>query len=109
MLSIRIMHSDDIVDEGDLITALALLAARVAEAQDPANPKPGLMIDAISLSLGYYNESAPDVAYSSGLRKVIDKLLDRGVLVVAAAGNNSSGRRFYPAAFAAPSSAGARS
>jgi hypothetical protein len=101
VLSIRIMHSTDIVNEGELITALALLAARVARAQDPDDPQPRLMIDAVSLSLGYYNESGADIAYSSGLRKVIDKLLDRGVLVVAAAGNNSSSRRFYPAAFAA--------
>jgi subtilisin family serine protease len=57
------------------------------------------MIDAISLSFGYYNESSSDVAYSSALWTVIEKLLDRGVVVVAAAGNNSSGRRYYPAAF----------
>ena len=65
------------------------------------------MIDAISLSLGYYDETWSDVQYSSGLRTVIDKLLDLGVPVFAAAGNNSSGRRFYPAAFAAwPGTAG---
>jgi hypothetical protein len=101
VLSIRIMHSDDVVNEGDLIIALALLAARVAKAQDPADPQPGLMVDAVSLSLGYYDEDASDVHYSSGLRKVIDQLLDRGVAVFAAAGNNSSSRRFYPGAFAA--------
>jgi len=101
VLSLRVMHSDDIVNEGELVAALALLAAQVAQAQDPANPKPGLMIDAISLSLGYYDESPSDVFYSSGLWTVIGKLLDRGVPVFAAAGNNSSSRHFYPAAFAA--------
>jgi hypothetical protein len=95
------MHSDDVVNEGELIAALALLAARVAQAQNPANPQPGLMIDAISLSLGYYDESSSDVLYSSGLWTVIGKLLDLGVPVFAAAGNNSRSRHFYPAAFAA--------
>lgn len=66
VLSVRIMHPDDIVYEGDLTMALGLLAARVAEAQDPADPKPELMIDAVSLSLGYFNESPADVAYTRG-------------------------------------------
>ena len=101
VLSIRVMHSDDVVNEGDLLTALKLLAARVKRAQDPNDPRPDLMVDAISLSIGYYDESSSDVAYSSGLWTVIKKLLDLGVLVIAAAGNNSSRRRFYPAAFAA--------
>ena len=98
VLSIRVMHSDDVVNEGDLITALRVLAARVKRAQD--ENRPDLMVDAISLSFGYYNESPSDVAYGSALWTVIEKLLDRGVLVVAAAGNDSSDRRYYPAAFA---------
>jgi hypothetical protein len=99
VLSIRIMHSDDVVNEGDLIEALKLLAARVKRAQ--RDDQPDLTVDAISLSIGYYDECSADVAYSSGLWTVIKKLLDLGVLVIAAAGNNSSRRRFYPAAFAA--------
>ena len=58
------------------------------------------MVDAVSLSLGYFDESAKDVAYTSVLKGAIDKLLDQGVLVIAAAGNASVGRRYYPAAFA---------
>jgi hypothetical protein len=57
------------------------------------------MIDAISLSLGYYNESPSDVTYSSGLWKVLEKLLGMGVPVFCAAGNNSRARHFWPAAF----------
>jgi subtilisin family serine protease len=53
----------------------------------------------VSLSLGYFSESAADVAYSSGLWSVIDALLGMGVIVVAAAGNYSTSRKFYPAAF----------
>jgi len=101
VLSLRIMHSDGIVYEGDLTCALALLADRIAAAE--AGGKPGMaeMIDVVSLSLGYFIEQADDVTYTSGLRQVIDSLLGMGVAVVAAAGNYATSRRFYPAAFAA--------
>ena len=97
VLSIRVMHSDDIVYEGDLLTALTALASRVAlaEATDPAK-----MVDVVSLSLGYFSESPADQAFSSALWQAIQVLLDLGVVVVAAAGNFSTTRLFYPAAFA---------
>ncbi len=100
VLSIRIMHSDDAVNEGDLIEALKQVALRVARAQDPATRGPALMVDVVSLSLGYFCESPPDFQYTSGLKIVIDALLDQGVMVVAAAGNYAVRRRYYPAAFA---------
>ena len=66
------------------------------------------MVDVVSLSLGYFCESPPDVAYTSTLKAAIDALLNLGVIVVAAAGNYAVRRRFYPAAFAAaPRPAGA--
>src|SRR6185437_13819804 len=99
--SVRIMHSDDVVYEGDLVAALQQLALRVKQAQDPENPRPDLMVDMVSLSLGYFCESPPDVAYTSTLKAAIDDLLDLGVIVVAAAGNYAVRRRYYPAAFAA--------
>lgn len=97
VLSIRVMHSDDIVYEGDLLTALVVLASRVAlaEATDPAK-----MVDVVSLSLGFFSESPAGQAFSSALWQAIQVLLDLGVVVVAAAGNFSTTRRFYPAAFA---------
>lgn len=97
VLAIRVMHSDDVVYEGDLLCALSLLADRVAAAGagDMAE-----MADVVSLSLGYFDESPADVAYSSGLWQVIEVLLEMGVAVVAAAGNYATSRRFYPAAFA---------
>ena len=97
VLSIRVMHSDDIVYEGDLLTALTALASRVAlaEATDPAK-----MVDVVSLSLGYFSESPADQAFSSALGQAIQVLLDLGIVVVAAAGNYSTTRFFYPAAFA---------
>jgi hypothetical protein len=106
LLSIRIMRSDGIVPEGDLLIALALIADRVAAAQATGDTTG--MIDAISLSLGYFSDSAADVAYTSTLRQVIDELLDMGVLVTAAAGNYTTRRPYYPAAFAGDPSAGGR-
>jgi hypothetical protein len=96
VLSIRIMHSDDVVYEGDLLCALALLADRIAAAEDGSMAE---MVDVVSLSLGYFDESSADITDSSGLWQVIQVLLELGVAVVAAAGNYSTTRRFYPAAF----------
>lgn len=98
VLAIRVMHSDDIVYEGDLLCALAMLADRVAAAEESGATMAD-MVDVVSLSLGYFDESAADVTYSSGLWQVIELLLELGVAVVAAAGNYSTSRRFYPAAF----------
>jgi subtilisin family serine protease len=97
VLAIRAMFSDGIVYESVLICALGQLAARIARAGegDPDGP-----VVAVSLSLGYFCESAEDVAFSSGLWQVIKKLLSLRVTVVAAAGNFATSRRFYPAAFA---------
>jgi hypothetical protein len=99
VLAIRITHSDGVVYQGDLICALSLLAERVAAASAPGGD-PRQMVDVLSLSLGYFSESAADVTYSCGLWQVIELLLSLGVVVVAAAGNYSTSRRFYPAAFA---------
>jgi len=97
VLSVRIMHSDDVVAEGDLLCALTQIADRVASAQAGHMEE---MVDVVSLSLGYFSESADDLRYSSGLWQVIELLLSMGVAVVASAGNFSTGRRCYPAAFA---------
>jgi hypothetical protein len=96
VLAIRIMHGDGIVNEGDLLCALRHVAKRIAlaEAGDMT-----AMVDVVSLSLGYFSESAAHATHSSGVRKGIDVLLALGVTVVAAAGNFSTSRRFYPAGF----------
>ena len=60
----------------------------------------GQMVDVVSLSLGYFSESPADQALNSALWQAIKALLDLGVVVVAAAGNYSTSRMFYPAAFA---------
>ena len=97
VLAIRIMHSDDLLYEGDVICALRHLARRIALAEARDLPP---MVDVVSLSFGYFSESRHDEVVTSGLGRVIRVLLTLGVVVVAAAGNFASARRFYPAAFA---------
>ena len=97
VLAVRIIHSDDVCYEGDVICALRHLAARIALAEEN---DPAAMVDVVSLSFGYFAESAADLVLTSGLWQAIEILLDLGVVVVAAAGNYSTSRPFYPAAFA---------
>lgn len=97
VLAVRVMHSDDIVYEGDLLCALTMLAGRIALAEASDSDK---MVDVVSLSLGYFSETPADQADTFALWQVIKVLLDLGVVVVAAAGNYSTSRLFYPAAFA---------
>jgi subtilisin family serine protease len=91
------MHSDDVVYEGDLINALTLIADRVAFAQAGHMED---MVDAVSLSLGYFDESPAEALYSSGLWQVIKRLLGMGVAVFASAGNSATSQMCFPAAFA---------
>ncbi|MEV6875234.1 S8 family serine peptidase [Amycolatopsis sp. NPDC051128] len=97
-LAIRVVHSDGVAYEADVLLALHLLADRVRDAQ--ANNRPEKMVDIVSLSLGYYEENPADIAYTGQFGSAIAELLGLGVLVVAAAGNDATTRRFYPAAFA---------
>ena len=105
VLALRVMHSDGVVYEGDLLCALGRLAARVALAEAGTGTGPGeigsmaTMVDVVSLSLGYFDETADDASFSTGLLQVIDLLLSLGVPVVAAAGNYATSRKFFPAAF----------
>jgi hypothetical protein len=97
VLAVRIMHGDGAVYEGDVLCALHELANRVAAAQAAGNP--AKMVDVVSLSLGYFSE-ASDTALDSAVWQAIEALLGMGVVVVAAAGNFATSRKFYPAAFA---------
>nr|WP_231980039.1 sigma factor [Tessaracoccus coleopterorum] len=85
--------------EGALLQVLALLLVRqlqvVSGLEDPAQS-----IDVLSLSLGYYHEDPDDELEDAPLRALLQELGRLGVLVVAAAGNQATTRRLYPAAFA---------
>ncbi len=96
---VRVMAGDGVAYESDLLAALEKLVDRVQAAQAPGG-NPADMIDILSLSMGYYIESAQDVAETSEFTRLLNELTDLGVLVVAAAGNNATTRPFYPAALA---------
>lgn len=97
VLAIRVMHSDDVVYESTLINALTLIADRVAFAQAGHMED---MVDVVSLSLGYYDESPADALYTSGLWQIIERLLGMGVAIFASAGNSATSQMCFPAAFA---------
>lgn len=97
ILAIRVMPSDGAVAESDLLDALKLLVMRQHLAQAAGDPKG--VIDVVSLSLGYYHEQPDDVTFDPQLLQPLRALSERGVAVVAAAGNDSTSRPMYPAAF----------
>jgi subtilisin family serine protease len=98
VLAIRVMPSDGVVEEHQLVIALNKLLVRQAQAQ--ANGSLDDIIDVLSLSLGYYHEDPDDVRYSSVLGGTLRSFAALGVAVVAAAGNDHTTTPFFPAGFA---------
>jgi serine protease len=98
ILALRIMASDGVVQEGDLLQALSVLAGLVERTRD--GQPGGIDLDVISLSLGYYHEAPADLLYDPLLRDLLQGLAGMGVCTVACAGNDATTREVYPAAFA---------
>jgi hypothetical protein len=98
VLAVRVMHSDGVAYEADVLLALWGLVDRVELAQQSGNVDD--MVDVVSLSLGYFDEAGTPSEFTGHLLTVLDRLRELGVLVFAAAGNDATSRRFYPAAFA---------
>jgi subtilase family protein len=96
ILSLRMLHSDGYSTEGTFLLALEWLRKRAVAARSTGDPD--LAVDVVSLSLGFYPETA-DPAKLPLVRSAIERLTDLGVLVVAAAGNDATTRTFLPAAY----------
>ncbi len=95
----RVMAGDGVAYESDVLAGLERLVKQVEEAQAPGG-NPADMIDVLSISIGYYCETVEDEAETSEFARLLGRLADLGVLVVAAAGNDATTRPFFPAALA---------
>ena len=96
LMSIRVMKSDGVVKEWETLHALQAVAGAM---QRWIDGKPGIRVDIVVLSLGYYLETPIDPYYTSLLRTVLQQFGRLGVAVVVASGNDATTREFYPAAF----------
>jgi serine protease len=100
IVSVRVVHSDGVVIESDLIdalTAIGEIAQRHAIGRGPeSDARP---IDVLNLSLGYYHETPTDELFDPTLYRLLEFLGRCGTVVVAAAGNDATSRPMYPAAF----------
>ena len=102
VLNIRVMHGDGVIREHDLTLALAgvlernqAIQADLAAGKEPDTSK---FVDVVSLSAGYYPESADGPsAYTTRLFSLLKELSECGVLIVASAGNDSTDVPCYPA------------
>jgi hypothetical protein len=100
ILSLPVMQASGAVVEGDLHEVLALVLLRHVEGQETHDPS--LVVDVLSLSLGYYHESPADEITDQQFHQLVAAFVERGVVVVAAAGNDSTDEPLYPAGFTAP-------
>src|SRR5207237_9335864 len=76
VLAVRIMGSDGVVPENELLEALKRLLIRQTLAQAAGDARG--IIDFITLSLGYYHELPADASYDPLLLQVLRSLGGRG-------------------------------
>ncbi|SNT53785.1 Subtilase family protein [Asanoa hainanensis] len=94
--AVRVMQPDGFAPGSDVVNALKKIAYRVRRAQ--SGQADGQAVDVVSLSLGYFDESADERNVTIALEPVLRELTELGVTVVAAAGNFATSRKFLPAA-----------
>jgi subtilisin family serine protease len=92
ILPVPVIRADGHIAESEVITAIRRLRDLISGG--------GQAVDIVSLSLGAYYETVDDIAFGSSFFQVIEDITRLGVVVVCAAGNDSTVRELYPAAFA---------
>jgi hypothetical protein len=97
VLPIRVMHGDGIVSEVAIIEALQMLVDRVDVAIRAKNPNPGQFVDIVLMAFAGSLEN--NDTGRTKFHELLRQLHDRGVILVAAAGNDASDALMYPAAF----------
>ncbi|MDX8030276.1 S8 family serine peptidase [Lentzea sp. BCCO 10_0856] len=103
VLAVRVMGSDGVARESAVVAALRALVQRIDDALFTGDPE--MMVDIVSLSMGYLFERPESEEALSPIAVQINELRNRGVLVVAAAGNSASSERFFPASLSTFSNA----
>lgn len=96
--SLKVVHNDGLAYEHEVIAALHHVADQVEAARH--SDKEAFAVDVVVLAMGYVDEN-PDDQPGGWIGEAVKRLSALGIPVVAAAGNQSSDRPFYPAAFAA--------
>jgi hypothetical protein len=106
LVGLPVLDSSGAVAEGDVHRTLAALWVLHARAQDAGFPGfdpddlgQGFVVDVLNVSMGFYHQDG--VVEDHPLRDLLRLLGDRGVLVVAAAGNDATRVPLYPAGWAA--------
>ncbi|GAB3219810.1 S8 family serine peptidase [Glycomyces halotolerans] len=96
--SLRVVHNDGLAYEHEVVGALHHIADQVEAARN--GDADAVYVDVVVLAIGYVDEDPADQP-DNWMGKAIERLTSLGITVVAAAGNQSSDRPFFPAAFAA--------
>jgi hypothetical protein len=96
--SLRVVHNDGLSYEHEIIGALHHVAEQVEASR--GGDSEAFAVDVVVLALGYVDEASDDQP-GGWMGTAVERLTKLGIPVVAAAGNQSSDRPFYPAAFAA--------
>lgn len=96
--SLRVVHNDGLAYEHEVIGALHHVADQVEAAR--RGDAEAFGVDMVVLAMGYVDEN-PNDEPGGWIGDSVRRLAKLGIPVIAAAGNQSSDRPFYPAAFAA--------